>query len=92
MTVRWITPSLPAQYRVVLIKPGSVTHHFDNEQRYIELQVLSAVQTGSDWRLTVAAPTNATLAPTGYYMLWAVERTVATFTWVPSRSVTVHVP
>ena len=69
-----------------------MTHHFDNEQRYIELQPLSAVPQGSQWLITVASPANATLAPEGYYMLWVVDNKAGSGCWIPSRSVTVHVP
>jgi len=90
VTVQWSSPALPAQYRIVLIRPGSVTHHFDNEQRYIELRPMGAVQQGNQWVITVASPADVTLAPQGYYMLWAVENKQGF--WIPSKSAAVHAP
>ncbi len=52
--------------RVALIKTGSTTHSWNMEQRFIEL---TFQQSGS--RLRVQAPTRATDAPPGFYMLFA---------------------
>jgi Domain of unknown function (DUF1929) len=79
----------PSTFRVALMRPGSVTHHFDFEQRYVDLQILSATQSNVDdgnWTLTIAPPDDPTLAPPGYYMLFFVDD------GIPSASVTVHVP
>lgn len=58
--------------KVLLMRPGAVTHGFNNEQRSIPLQILS--QQGN--ALTVAPPVNTDasryLAPSGYYMLFLV--------------------
>lgn len=48
-----------------LIYPGSVTHGFNMDQRYIELKILSR-GTGT---ITVQTPPNQFVAPAGYYML-----------------------
>ncbi len=53
--------------RVVLLRPGSVTHHFDSTQRYIEL----AFTVAEGNTLVITAPA-ATLTPKGYYRLYAV--------------------
>jgi hypothetical protein len=53
----------------VLMRPGSVTHSFNMEQRLIGLQVLG--QSGSE--LTLEAPPNANIAPPGYYMLFVLN-------------------
>jgi hypothetical protein len=60
--------------RVVMIRPGSVTHHFDNDQRYIELVVASTSGAfPGPVSLKVESPA-LDLAPLGYYMLFAVLR------------------
>jgi hypothetical protein len=68
---------------VALIRPGSVTHTLDMDQRYLPLQF--SAEAG---RLVVTAPGNPSLAPPGYYMLVIVNRqgvpSVASFVRVPS--------
>jgi YVTN family beta-propeller protein len=54
--------------RVVMIKTGSVSHSFNFEQRFIEL----AFEQDGD-RLMVQAPTRATDAPPGYYLLFVIN-------------------
>ncbi len=54
--------------KVVLMRPGAVTHSVDMDQRNVEL----SFQAGTD-SLTVEAPANGNLAPPGYYMLFAVN-------------------
>lgn len=51
---------------VVLIRPGSVTHATDFDQRMIELEIVGR----SGDTLTVVAPPNSTVAPRGHYMLF----------------------
>src|SRR2546429_2272682 len=47
---------------VVLIKPGSVTHSFDMDQRFVGLSF--TVQNGG---LTAVLPQNSNLTPAGHY-------------------------
>jgi hypothetical protein len=54
--------------RVVLMRPAAVTHANDMDQRSVELPA-SAGPAG----LTVTAPADGTVAPPGYYMLFAVD-------------------
>jgi len=54
--------------RIVLTAPGSVTHHSDMSARYIELSSTS-VKAGAR-SFDVPAET---VAPRGYYLLWAVD-------------------
>jgi Domain of unknown function (DUF1929)/Kelch motif len=68
---------------VVLIRPGSVTHAFDMDQRYVEL-VFTVASTGL---LTVEVPRDEHLAPPGYYMLFLLDDA-----GVPSEAVFVHLP
>src|SRR5262249_11179914 len=51
-----------------LIRPGPVTHAFDEDQRSLTLPFTVSGNT-----LTVQTPANANLAPPGYYMLFLVN-------------------
>jgi hypothetical protein len=55
--------------RVVLTRPGSVTHHADTNQRCVRLNFTLGVPT--DGKLTVNVPTKVSgVLPRGIYMLW----------------------
>ena len=54
--------------RVTLIKTGSVTHSFDMEQRFIELDFSRKGNT-----LTISGPPSPTIATPGYYLLFALD-------------------
>ena len=54
---------------VVLIKPGSVTHSFDMDQRFVGLSF--TVENGG---LTATLPKNSNLTPPGYYMLFLLNK------------------
>ena len=54
--------------RVVMVKTGSVTHGWNMEQRFVELTFAA-----SGNRLEVQAPTRATDAPPGLYMLFVLD-------------------
>jgi hypothetical protein len=58
--------------KVVLIPPGSTTHSFDMQQRYVEL---STTVTGPN-RVDFVVPAEDK-APRGLYMLWLVTNTGA---------------
>jgi hypothetical protein len=64
----WPTATLD---RFVLIRPGSLTHHFDADQRYIELAFAhtGAGHMGENFSVTLPS---SSLGPPGYYMLFAV--------------------
>jgi hypothetical protein len=62
------TPDAASIASVALIRPGAVTHAFDEDQRFQNLSFTSS--TGS---LTIQAPANANLAPPGYYMLFILN-------------------
>jgi hypothetical protein len=66
--------------RVVLMRPGAVTHSFDMEQRLVELAF-----TGAAGSLRVTMPPNANLAPPGYYMVFIFDKS-----GVPSVARFVH--
>jgi Domain of unknown function (DUF1929) len=54
---------------VVLLRPGSVTHSFDMDQRFVGLSF-----TTGNGELTVNLPSNSNLVPPGYYMLFLVNK------------------
>lgn len=57
--------------RACLIGVGSVTHHFDYGQRYIELMTRQVSCTGGN--VEVFPPLKASLAPPGYYLLFLID-------------------
>ncbi len=71
--------------KVVLIRPGSVTHHFDFEQRVIALaQVTNPAPPFGTITFQTSAPFDKNHAPPGYYMLFVVTNTgiPSLATWV----------
>ncbi len=77
-----LTPSPTDISSVVLMRPGSVTHSVNMEQRHVPLQFqLSTLPEG----LLVTAPANGNLAPPGYYMLFILNGQR-----VPSEAVILH--
>jgi hypothetical protein len=63
------TPQAQSISQVVLVRPGSVTHSFDMEQRLVELQFTKGAGT-----LTVTSPPSVLIAPPGYYMLFVLDQ------------------
>ena len=55
--------------RVTLIRNGSVTHSFNNDQNFQDLDYT----TNPDGSLTVDAPQDGTYAPPGTYMLFVFD-------------------
>jgi hypothetical protein len=66
MTVQ--TPDALRIASVSLIKLGSVTHAFNQDQRYVPLSF-----TAGSSSLSVQTPANGNLAPPGHYMLFIVD-------------------
>jgi len=60
------TPSPAAIAEVVLLRPGAVTHGWNQSQRYIEC----AITGGTAAAVRAAAPPNGNVAPPGYYLLF----------------------
>ena len=62
------TPDAPSIAEVVLMRPGAVTHGFNQTQRYVgcEFTVAGAA-------LTVTSPPDGNVAPPGFYMLFIVN-------------------
>lgn len=65
--------------RLVLIANGTVTHSFNNSQRFIEL---AFTQNGE--RIAATLPASAATAPPGYYQIFALDAA-----GVPSRAIIV---
>jgi hypothetical protein len=63
------TPQAGAIASAAFLRPGSVTHSFNMEQRHVGLSLLS--RTGSTVRLR--APPSPNVAPPGHYMLFVVD-------------------
>jgi hypothetical protein len=76
------SPDAAAVGTVSLIRVGSVTHQFDEDQRFLELPFTRSGNT-----LTVQAPAHANLAPPGHYMVFLVNTT-----GVPSTAAIVRFP
>jgi Concanavalin A-like lectin/glucanases superfamily/Domain of unknown function (DUF1929)/Bacterial Ig domain len=62
------TPDATRIATVSLLPLGSVTHHFNANQRYLSLSFQTNVS-----GLDIQAPANANIAPPGYYMLFIVD-------------------
>lgn len=57
--------------KATLLGVGSVTHHFDYGQRYVELMVRETQCDSGN--LEILPPVKSTLAPPGYYMLFLID-------------------
>lgn len=62
-------PAAEAIRRVALLRNGTVTHAFDGDQRYVDLEFAAA----GDDVLSVVAPPDPSVAPPGFYMLWVLD-------------------
>jgi hypothetical protein len=62
------TPDAASISKVALVRPGSVTHQLDTEQRYVTLNFTA---TGN--ALSVQAPVTAQVAPPGWYMIFILN-------------------
>ena len=60
------TPSPLAIVEVVMLRPGAVTHGWNQSQRLVECQVTGRTATA----LQVLAPPDGNIAPPGYYLLF----------------------
>jgi plastocyanin len=63
------TPSPSAIAEVVLLRPGAVTHGFNMSQRFVGCAIAGSGGTS----LNVQAPSDRTVAPPGYYLLFIVD-------------------
>lgn len=62
------TPDAGQIVRATLVRPSSVTHSFDQNQRFVELSLVKVAG-----GLELAAPESGNLAPPGMYMLFIVN-------------------
>ena len=62
------TPDAADISSVVLMRPGSPTHAFDQEQRMVGLSF-----TAGSGALAVTGPPNSSVAPPGYYMVFIIN-------------------
>jgi len=62
------TPDASRIEKVSLVRMGSVTHNVDMDTRFMELPVTP----GSD-SVTIGGPTNANVAPPGWYMVFLID-------------------
>ena len=62
------TPDASRIQKVSLVHMGTVTHNFDMDQRFMNLSMTA----GSD-SVTVQGPTNANVAPPGWYMVFLID-------------------
>lgn len=67
---------------VIIIRPSSVTHSINTEQRLVELELLSI----SINELEIKSPPNGLIAPPGYYMLFLIDEEK-----IPSTSKYLHI-
>ncbi|MCB0727470.1 MAG: DUF1929 domain-containing protein [Ignavibacteriae bacterium] len=58
---------------IALMKPGSVTHGNNMDQRYIELSFEQIIGPGPTAEYSLTAPLNSFIAPPGYYMLFVLK-------------------
>ncbi len=70
--------------RAVLVAPAATTHANDMNQRLVELEIVSRV---AGKGVNVRMPADGTLAPPGYYMLFAIDDagTPSMAHWIPAR-------
>jgi plastocyanin len=74
------SPHASSIEEVVLIRPGAVTHGFNQSQRFVGCEV-TGIAGGN---VTVTAPPNGNVAPPGYYLLFIVDgsRVPSTANWI----------
>jgi hypothetical protein len=85
----WWDENLPAGVtvdKVVLMRPGSVTHHSDMAMRYLELDKRDNNEhPKGECRISFLPPKNSRYAPRGWYMLFLLTNEK-----VPSEAIWVH--
>jgi hypothetical protein len=73
------TPDAAEIARIALVRPGSVTHSVNFDQRYVELEFTTGTGT-----LSARAPRTSSIAPPGVYMLFVIDAdgTPSVASWV----------
>jgi hypothetical protein len=59
--------------KVSLVKPGAVTHQFNQDQRFLEPVITCSAIEGNQRRITIQGPSDASYAPPGDYMLFVIK-------------------
>ncbi|MEQ1633596.1 MAG: galactose oxidase early set domain-containing protein, partial [Planctomycetota bacterium] len=73
LTIDLTLPKFVGMGKIVLMAPGSVTHHSDMHARYVELEQIGAIiDMSSGVAKVVCSMPPEGLAPRGYYMVFAV--------------------
>lgn len=82
-TVNFTAPAGATVDKVVLMRPGSLTHHWDRDQRCVFLSTFSS-QPPVAGSIGFTTPANSSMAPKGYYMLFLVSNSgvVSEARWV----------
>jgi hypothetical protein len=70
----------------VLMGLPSMTHSFDSNQRYVQLQMTVNSTSGTNATATIQGPASSSVAPPGYYMLFLLDGNR-----VPSVAKIVHI-
>jgi galactose oxidase-like protein len=63
------TPQASGIAEVVLLRPGAVTHGFNQSQRFVGCAIVAA----AGGTVQATAPPNGNVAPPGYYLLFIVD-------------------
>jgi len=70
--VHFTLPPGSALGKIVLMRPGCSTHHFDADQRYHQLPLLPPLEGEPPSPRYYQLPTNPDALPPGYYMMFVV--------------------
>src|SRR6185503_9007034 len=62
------TPDASRVQKVSLVRMGTVTHNFDMDQRFMNLSM-----TAGTGQVSIGGPTNANVAPPGWYMVFLID-------------------
>lgn len=69
--------------RVTMVRPGSVTHGFDQDQRFVSVAIESTAVVNSSRQVFVGVPENRNLAPPGNYLVFAFrDSTPSIASWI----------
>ncbi|MBI3818997.1 MAG: DUF1929 domain-containing protein [Planctomycetes bacterium] len=73
--------------KVVLMRPCTVTHNFDFDQRYVEMAVGTVQGSSGNYTIPITVPTATGAAPPGWYMIFVIDqagglRIPSTAAWV----------
>ena len=89
-TLTITTPQAAGIGEVVLVRPGAVTHGFNQSQRFVGCAIVSA----AGGTVQATAPAHGNIAPPGYYLLFVVDhdRVPSMGVWVRARMISWQQP